>query len=153
MVNQKYVGYSLIGLAVLLFVILVVVQVEFNTQAAFLCEQIDANPHQTMEECPAHKSTTPMLITISFLLVIIILVIGILLLYVPAKIKKKLPALDYEEKLIVDEIRKTGSAYQSDLIKATGFSKVKMTRILDKLEGKGVIERRRRGMTNIIFLR
>ena len=46
-----------------------------------------------------------------------------------------------------------GSAYQSDLIKETQLTKVKITRILDHLEGKQLIERKRRGMTNIIILK
>jgi len=38
-------------------------------------------------------------------------------------------------------------------VEETGFTKVKITRILDSLEGNGLIERKRRGMTNIIILR
>ena len=33
------------------------------------------------------------------------------------------------------------------------FSKVKITRILDRLEGKHLVNRERRGMTNIVILR
>ena len=62
--------------------------------------------------------------------------------------------LDDEEKKIYALIKNNkGSIYQSDIIKDTGFSKVKTTRILDRLESKGVAERKRRGMTNIIILR
>ncbi|MBI4983154.1 MarR family transcriptional regulator [Candidatus Woesearchaeota archaeon] len=50
-------------------------------------------------------------------------------------------------------LREQGSAYQSDLIKETRLTKVKVTRILDKLEGRGLIERKRRGMTNIVILK
>ncbi len=50
-------------------------------------------------------------------------------------------------------IEKEGSIYQSVLVSETTFSKVKVTRILDKLEGKHLIERKRRGMTNIILLK
>ena len=46
-----------------------------------------------------------------------------------------------------------GSVLQSELVSTTGLTKVKVTRILDKLEGKGLIERRRRGMTNIVILK
>ena len=38
------------------------------------------------------------------------------------------------------------------LIQETGFSKVQMTRILDRMEGRKIIERKRRGMTNVIIL-
>ena len=43
--------------------------------------------------------------------------------------------------------------FQADLIEKTGFGKAKMTRILDRLEGKGFVERKRRGMTNVVVIR
>jgi uncharacterized membrane protein len=43
--------------------------------------------------------------------------------------------------------------FQAELIEKTDFNKVKVSRILDKLEGKGLIERRRRGMTNLVLLK
>ena len=43
--------------------------------------------------------------------------------------------------------------YQSSLMKETGFSKVKTTRVLDRLETKKILERKRRGMTNLVVLR
>ncbi|MFH1284985.1 MAG: MarR family transcriptional regulator [Candidatus Micrarchaeota archaeon] len=62
--------------------------------------------------------------------------------------------LPEESKKLVSIIKeKGGSAYQSDLATETGFSKVKITRILDKLEHDGLIERKRRGMTNIVVLK
>ena len=62
--------------------------------------------------------------------------------------------LDAEEQKIIRLLEeKEGSTYQSDLIKETGHSKVKITRILDKLESKGILEKKRRGMTNIVVLK
>ncbi|MBS3124728.1 MarR family transcriptional regulator [Candidatus Woesearchaeota archaeon] len=46
-----------------------------------------------------------------------------------------------------------GMMFQNELVEKTQLSKVKVTRILDKLEGKGLVERRRRGMTNVIILK
>ena len=46
-----------------------------------------------------------------------------------------------------------GSIYQSELVNKTGFNKVKVTRILDSLESQNLIERKRRGMTNIVILK
>lgn len=43
-----------------------------------------------------------------------------------------------------------GAILQSKLITKSGFSKVKTTRTLDKLEARGLIERRRIGMSNVI---
>ena len=43
--------------------------------------------------------------------------------------------------------------FQADLIEKTGFSKARMTRIVDKLEGNDLVERKRRGMTNVVVLK
>ncbi|UCD02652.1 MAG: MarR family transcriptional regulator [Candidatus Aenigmatarchaeota archaeon] len=51
---------------------------------------------------------------------------------------------------IIDE---DGTIFQSQLVEKTELSKVKMTRILDRLEGKGLVERKRRGMTNVVILK
>ncbi|MFH0752148.1 MAG: hypothetical protein V1914_00965 [archaeon] len=66
----------------------------------------------------------------------------------------KTPDLRGDEKLIFDKVRESdGTMFQSDLVEKTGLTKVKVTRILDRLEGKKIIERRRRGMTNVIILK
>jgi hypothetical protein len=68
--------------------------------------------------------------------------------------KKTLSSLSDDERKIYSLILDAnGSVFQSELVKKTGYSKVRVTRILDRLEGKGLIERKRRGMTNIIILR
>lgn len=46
-----------------------------------------------------------------------------------------------------------GSAFQSELVRELGTTKVRITRVLDRLEGLDVLERKRRGMTNIVVLR
>lgn len=77
----------------------------------------------------------------------------------PREIKKEnyqriMKELNDEEKVIFEKvIEAKGAIFQSDLVDKTNFTKVKVTRILDKLEGIGLIERKRRGMTNIIILK
>lgn len=67
--------------------------------------------------------------------------------------RKSLENLNEEEKRIMNLLLENkGSMFQSDMANNTNFNKVKVTRILDSLEGKGLIERKRRGMTNIIIL-
>jgi uncharacterized membrane protein len=68
--------------------------------------------------------------------------------------KNMTTGLDADERLVVQKIMDSeGTLFQSDLVEQSGFTKVKVTRILDKLEGRGVIERRRRGMTNVVILK
>ena len=63
-------------------------------------------------------------------------------------------SLDLDERKIIDFLRqKQGSVFQSEIQVRTGFSKVKVSRILDKLEQKGFLERKRRGMANLVVLK
>jgi uncharacterized membrane protein len=68
--------------------------------------------------------------------------------------EKVLEKLTADEKNALEKvIEAQGTIFQSDLVEKTGFTKVKVTRILDRLEGQGVIERKRRGMTNVVILK
>ena len=64
-----------------------------------------------------------------------------------------LSAFRREEKQVYNLIKETNAIFQADLIEKTGFSKARMTRIIDKLEGHGLVERKRRGMTNVVVLK
>jgi len=57
-----------------------------------------------------------------------------------------------ERRVLATIIDSQGTIFQSDLVDTTGFPKAKVTRILDRLEGGGLIERRRRGMSNVVIL-
>lgn len=122
-----------------------------------------------------HGPTCPMYTTlstqkiISYSLIGLLVLIGLMVTFfikekkLPQETKKvlteeekkhKLEHLDNEEKKVMELlINNQGSMYQSDVMKETQLSKVKVTRILDKLEGKMLLERKRRGMTNIVILK
>ena len=61
---------------------------------------------------------------------------------------------DPDEKVIVRIIiDDDGTVFQSQLVEKSGFSKSKVSLILDKLEARRVLERKRRGMTNVVVLK
>ena len=65
-----------------------------------------------------------------------------------------LSRLDKEEKEIVKIIQsENGAVFQSTLMEKIGKRKVGITRLLDRLEAKQIIERKRRGMNNIVVLK
>jgi len=67
--------------------------------------------------------------------------------------KNVLSKLDVDEKKIFEKLLDSnGTIFQSELVNEE-LTKVKVTRILDRLEGQGLIERRRRGMTNVVILK
>ena len=75
------------------------------------------------------------------------------------KIKEKkkkinLSGLDTSEKEVVKILQEEGGAiFQAALKEKLDVGKVKMTRMLDKLESKGITERKRRGMNNVVVLK
>jgi len=61
--------------------------------------------------------------------------------------------LDEDERRMYLEIRdRGGQVLQRDLVALGTFSKAKVTRVLDKLETKGLVVRERHGMTNRVRL-
>ncbi|MBI2653713.1 hypothetical protein HYX02_02770 [Candidatus Woesearchaeota archaeon] len=165
--NTKNIGYLLMGFSVILFVFLTIIKVQVDEQSAFLCEKFHEN-QLNMNECPVHKTNSfwanvSWMITAAYGIAALIFGTGAYLSFFyklsTKELKKDFKEIDTsklsdEEKKIYNVIKsKEGSAYQSDLMKETGFSKVKVTRILDKLESKDILERKRRGMTNIIVLK
>ena len=125
------------------------------------------------ESC-THGTTCTMYTTLNFMTWVSIVIMGFIMLvgfYIMLfvkdnnvtskkfKINKKdysniLSELSKYEKMVFEiVIDSNGSIYQSSLVSKTALTKVKITRILDKLEGQNLIERKRRGMTNIVLLK
>lgn len=161
--NQKNIGALLVGFSIILLFILAFVKINVDNQGVFLCDAVHSNPNLKMEDCPVHKTNTSWLIIASFGIAFLTLASGIYLIFMPAKVYEggikeykniDLSKLDEEESLVYTNLKqKQGSMYQSDLIKETGFSKVQMTRVLDKMMSKDILDRKRRGMTNIVVLK
>ena len=59
-----------------------------------------------------------------------------------------------DEKQIVNIIiEEGGTIFQSQLVDRSGYSKTKVSLILDRLEAKQILERKRHGMSNAIILK
>ena len=121
-----------------------------------------------------HGSTCTMYNTMNFQLWLSIAVVGLILvigLYImfskpeektiikkikqkPKKKKIDLTNLDKDEKSVIKLLQEEGNAiFQATLMERLGIGKVGITRLLDKLEAKQLIERKRRGMNNVVVLR
>lgn len=157
--ENKHVGYLLLGVTAVVVVIIFI----FN---AALTEIV--NSSCTMA---GHGDTCPMFDTITKQTTLALVIAGLLaivalfLIFTKPKekiiIKKEkrktknydLAGLRQEEKQAFNLIKEHGTIFQADLIEKLGVGKAKMSRILDRLEGKGFIERKRRGMTNVVVLK
>jgi hypothetical protein len=58
-----------------------------------------------------------------------------------------------EKELVTLIITEGGTIFQSQLVENSGYSKSKVSLILDRLEARNIIERRRRGMSNVVVLK
>ena len=68
--------------------------------------------------------------------------------------KHVMRTLKGDEKMIYELIfAGEGIIYQSELVNKTNFPKAKVTRCLDALENKGLVERKRKGMGNLVLLK
>jgi uncharacterized membrane protein len=103
---------------------------------------------------------------ISFSIVAVIFIIGFVIMFTKPKerivVKKirdkkkkiKLEGLDKNEKEVIRLLEEeNGAIFQKTLMEKLEIGKVGMTRLLDKLESKQLIERKRRGMNNIVVLK
>lgn len=160
--NQRNIGYLITVISVVLLVLLGFMKADIDNKDAFLCATFHSLPDADMTTCPVHTSNSSWLITLAFGVGFLFLGVGLYMVFSPkiglaekkALKKVDLAKLEGDEKKICRLLQNNeGSMYQSDLIKDTDFSKVRMTRVLDKLEQKGILERKRRGMTNIIVLK
>ncbi|MCL5018443.1 MAG: MarR family transcriptional regulator [Candidatus Pacearchaeota archaeon] len=103
---------------------------------------------------------------ISLSITLIVFIIGIVIMITKPKeriivktIKEKkkklnLDGLEKNEKEAVEILQnENGAIFQKTLMEKLGIGKVGITRLLDKLESKQLIERKRRGMNNIVVLK
>jgi len=156
--KNKNVGFLIVGISVLIVAIILL----FN----FGLKDI-------MDEGCDHGASCTMYDTIriqtglSLIIAGLVFLIGVFFVFsreneriVVKKVKEKvlkkkldLSGLDSVEKRVVGILqREKGAFFQKSIMDELGCGKVKMTRITDKLEAKGLVERKRRGMNNILVL-
>jgi uncharacterized membrane protein len=159
--ENKKVGYLLIGVAVVMGVLVWQFYAALISMAGTTC----AFEHEG-ETCPLHASVNQQII-ISVVLLGLVLIVGVVLILskperevivqrVKERVKKKeydLSGLTADERRAFSVVREEKSVFQAALIEELEFGKAKMTRVIDRLEGRGLVERKRRGMTNVVVLK
>jgi len=159
-VDLKKVGMILIVFSVVLFVVLYLITSLIIKLRLELHETCPLPP----ESCP-YKGSVPTEVLAAFVVDAAMGILGVSLIITSYRsekvgvkekknIKEGIKSLQNVERKVYDLIVDAeGFIFQNDLMNKTGYSKVKISRILDKLEIKGIVERRRRGMANIVVLK
>lgn len=160
--ENKYVGYFLIGISLLMILIIFMFK-------ATLTDFVDASCTVARGDyCPMYD-TIDQQTYLSLGIVFILMIAGLILIFsksqekiiiktktIEKKPQKKIidtSGLKSEEKQVLKIIQENKTIFQAELIEKLGFGKAKITRILDRLEGNGFIERKRRGMTNVVVMK
>jgi len=159
--ENKNVGYLILGISALIIVIIFIFNNAMKTIVYEGCPAV----HQGLS-CPAFQTITQQTY-LALAIVGIIIIIGLVLIFSPQKEriiirkikennhKKQIDTSDLkpEEKQVLKLIEEQRAMFQADLIEKLNLGKVKVSRILDRLENKNLIERKRRGMNNLIVLK
>ncbi len=155
--ENKTVGYIISGIAVIMAVIVWIFNIGLKNIVGDTCTH---GPTCSMYD------TISLQTWISLAIVGVVLAIGIIIIFwkpkekvivktiKERKKKRDYSLLDSKEMEVVNLIIKEGNAmFQADLMEKLNLGKVGVTRLLDKLEAKQIIERKRRGMNNIVVLK
>ena len=151
-------GFALIIISIVLFFVMVSLTNQLNDYIHASCT------HPEGEVCPM-ASELPVQSYAGFSLDFVIGGFGAFLVHKSRQarkfssakrqeLEKTLKELDGDEKRVYELISVSdGVVFQSDIVEKTGFPKVKVTRLLDRMEHRGLLERRRRGMSNIVLIK
>lgn len=158
--QNKHVGYLLLGISI---VIIFIIFLFNNAMKAIIIDQCGPVHGPTCEMNDNVNQQT----YLSLGIVAILIIASVVLIssrprekIIVKKIKEKAPKKNFdlsglrkEDKQVFEIVRDSETIFQADLIEKIGFGKAKVSRILDRLENKGLIERKRRGMTNVVVLK
>ncbi|MBI2630114.1 hypothetical protein HYW76_03355 [Candidatus Pacearchaeota archaeon] len=155
--KNKNVGLLVVGIAVIIGIIILIFNVGMKEIVNTSCSH---GPECTMYDSIRVQTW------ISFSIAVLVMIIGVFLYFsqpeervVIRQIKDRkkkisLEGLEQDEKQVIKLLEEeNGAVFQSSLMEKLEIGKVKATRLLDKLEAKQLIERKRRGMNNIIVMK
>ena len=161
--ENKHVGYILLGVSALIVIIVFMFQNALTSFVNSSCTLAHGG-----DSCPMYNTINQQTYLALGIVGILILVSLVLMFSKPqerviikTKTIEKRPEkkiidtsnLKPEEKQVLKLIQENKTIFQADLIEKTQLGKAKITRIIDRLEGSGIVERKRRGMTNIVVLK
>ena len=156
--ENKNVGYLIVGIAAVFLVIIFLFQSALREIVYLSCSMDELS-------CPMYESIDKQTY-LSLSILGLLIIFGFVLIFtkpkekiIVKKIKEKkkkldLSKLDKKEKEVIEILEKeNGTIFQAELMEKLETGKVGLTRLLDKLESKQIIERKRRGMNNVVVLR
>ena len=156
--KNKNVGYLISGISILILIIIIIFNQGLKSIVSETCSH---GPSCSM------YSTINFQTYLSLSIGVLVFLIGLFLIFAKEheiitikKVKEKqktkkinLEGLNKDEKEVIKILQEEkGAIFQKTLMEKLNCGKVKITRILDKLESRELVMRKRRGMNNIVVL-
>ena len=156
--KNRNVGYLIVGMSVILAILVLLFD---NSMRAAIASSCSHGPSCSMYTAVSTQTW------IALIVIGVVFLIGLFFIFskesekivmktrtVTEKRKPiSLEGLDVREKEAVKIIQSTGGIFQAELMEKMNVGKVGITRLLDKLESKQIIERKRRGMNNFVVIK
>jgi uncharacterized membrane protein len=155
--KNSMIGMGLIGAAIILAMLV-------NWFGSVVAESQAGICGMEPEVCP-HSKNIPLEVYLGYTISLVIGLVGVYLIITDLRKsklkndaaedwKKVTSALQGDERAIYELIASAeGVMFQSGIVEKSGLSKVKVSRVLDRLEARNLLERRRRGMSNVVVLK
>lgn len=161
--KPRQLGIAILVLSIAVVALMITFKIQYDERQLNACAEVcgeEGVDSCSVASCPYHNSGNLGLIPlIASILVSGLGGIGVYLLFskgdkIIHEREYDLSGLDEEEKKVFHMVKeKQEGIYQSQIVDSLDVSKVKVTRILDKLEQRELVERKRRGMTNVVVVR
>lgn len=162
--KQQKIGLIILVVSIFALALLLFSKLQTDKQMLNACEQSCGESGGTscsLDSCPYHQGNN-----LSWVLVTISALVAFLggtglYLSLPQKKETIVTEKEYDVSSLSDEEKKVfffikdhkDGIYQSSITKEFSLSKVQVTRLLDKLESQDLIERKRRGLTNMVIVK
>ncbi len=155
------IGIVLVVISIVVLILLIFLKIQTDNQILTACELSCNELGNHLDFCPHNQNNN-----LSWTLILMSFFVAFIggtgvYLSLPKKTVRVIEEKEYDISSLSDEEKKVflfikahkGGVYQSHIVKEFNLSKVQTTCLLDKLEGSGLVERKRRGMTNIVILK
>lgn len=158
--DNKILGVVLVVLSIAMFIL----TYSFTNEIQIVMTEGCSSCIEDSGFCP-HAGNLPWQSYLGFSVSGIVFVLGLYLIITGKKgealalersreVKRLVKDLKKDEKQVFELVAEAGGVmFQSEVVEKTEFPKAKVSRILDRLEGKRLVERRRRGMSNAVILK
>jgi len=155
------IGLVIVAASIIILGLLIFLKFQTDSQMLTACEEScgelgDASCSLT--SCPYHQGNN-----LSWVLIVMSILVAFIggtgvYLSLPQKKETIIEEKEYDLSTLSDDEKKIflfikdhkEGVYQNHIVKEFTLTKVQATRLLDKLEGSGLVERKRRGLANVV---